>query len=431
MLVDLLKQKNVGICLILCIFLATFSSLSLNDIVTGQTQVNSTLQSFGTITQPLNPTAPIPSASPTVTPAPVLTPSPTGTPEPTITPTPITSPTPSPLPTPTNYPTSTPYPTITPTPTPIIYNSITYAPSDGKVFIGLEQDDMSVSGITQFGNEVGKTPYLFGFFQWFNNYGDSDPTYMLNLAKSTITAGVCGGVAMSWQPLDTNNGAGNGEEYDELTIQQIVDGQRDSYIRSVAREFRDFPYPKLITFGCEMNGEWEGYGYDSTVFKNAFRHVVNIFREENAQVAFVFQPNHAPDNNAAWAYDGRDLIQNYYPGDNYVDWLSVSCHANCGWVSYGSVQQTFSQTNYLTLCTSSPKPFFFSEMGAAPDWTNPSEPSLSQRVTWLNGFFDFCESENQVKGFMYYNYDDTRLLDEAQLANAFKISVASDAFIGG
>src|SRR5665648_87172 len=99
----------------------------------------------------------MPSTSPTLTPTPILTPSPSGTPEPTITPTP------TPSPTPTNYPTSTPNPTVTPSPTPITYNSITYAPSDGKVFIGLEQDDMSVSGLNQFGNVIGKTPYSVSY----------------------------------------------------------------------------------------------------------------------------------------------------------------------------------------------------------------------------------------------------------------------------
>jgi hypothetical protein len=313
----------------------------------------------------------------------------------------------------------------------ISVNATSYEPPDGKVYIGLEQSDMSVSGLTQFGDSIGKTPFLFGFFQWFNHEGDRYPDYMLSLAKKACDAGVCGGVWMSWQPLDTENGAsvGSEAENDEITIKQVASGERDVYIREVADKFRDFPYPKLIGFGCEMNGFWEGYGYSSTVYKNAFRHVVEIFRQENAQVAFVFQPNHAPDDNTNCAYAGRELIQNYYPGDDIVDWISVSAHAST-WVQFGTVKQAMDKGNYLNLFTTT-KPFIFSEMGGAPRVDNTESPTLSDRITWLNSFFDYCQSNPRVKGFMYYNYDATTLQSEPPLAEVFKNGVANEAFVNG
>ncbi len=315
--------------------------------------------------------------------------------------------------------------------TSISVDAASYEPPDGKVYIGLEQRDMSAAGLTEFGNKMGKTPFLFGFFQWFNHEGDRYPDYMLSLAKQACDTGIIGGVWMSWQPLDTDNGAsvGEGAENDELTIKQVVNGERDAYIREVADKFRDFPYPKLIGFGCEMNGFWEGYGYDSTVYKNAFRHIVEIFREENAQVAFVFQPCHAPEDNVHYHYPDRDFIQNYYPGDNVVDWIGISSHGST-WVQFGTVKQAMDKGGYLNIFTTT-KPFIFSEMGAAPRVDNTESPTLSDRITWLNSFFDYCQSNPRVKGFMYYNYDATTLQSEPPLAEVFKNGVANEAFVNG
>jgi hypothetical protein len=306
-----------------------------------------------------------------------------------------------------------------------------YEPPDGKVYIGLEQKDMSTSALAKFGSYIGKTPFLFGFFQWFDHQGDRNMDSMLSQALHACDAGVCGGVWMSWQPLETKNGAsvGLGAKNDEMTINQVVNGECDVYIRAVADKFRDFPYPKFIGFGCEMNGFWEGYGYDSTVYKNAFRHVVEVFREENAQVAFVFQPSHAPDNNAWKVFGGRDFIWNYYPGDDVVDWIGVSAHA-ASWVQFGTVKQAMDKGGYLDLFTTT-KPFIFSEMGGAPMFDNTVYPALSDRVKWLNSFFDYCRSNPRVKGFVYYNYDPTTLLSEPSLADSFKNAVASDSFVSG
>jgi len=78
--------------------LATISFLPLNHVAEAQVQVNSTLQSFGTITQVTDPTTP--TATPTLTP----TPTPTDIPTPTVS----TNPTPTSAPTPTTTPTQTP-----------------------------------------------------------------------------------------------------------------------------------------------------------------------------------------------------------------------------------------------------------------------------------------------------------------------------------
>lgn len=305
----------------------------------------------------------------------------------------------------------------------------TYSPKTHEIYIGYEGDDMSENQLQNFASAMGKTPYLYGFFQWFNG-GSGNPSSKLKEIESLCDRSICRGVIMSWQPLDRAYTIGGDESLDTTTIDRINAGYYDNYITTVAQAFHNFPYTKLITFGCEVNGQWIGYGYSATAYKNAWHHVVDIFKENNAKVDFVYQPVHAPENNNEHHYPNRGYIQDYYPGDDYVDWLSVSCHGSV-WVNFGTVQEAFSQTNYLTLCTTTNKPFIFSEMGAAPDWNNPTRPTLDDRVAWLNSFFEFCNNQPSVKGFVYYDYDQTTLLSEPSLADTFKNAITDNTYIGG
>ena len=53
-------------------------------------------------------------------------------------------------------------------------------------------------------------------------------------------------------------------------------------------------------------------------FRDAFRHFVRLFREEGAtNVTWVFHM-------VQWYAPDRGPFANYYPGDEYVDWLALS-----------------------------------------------------------------------------------------------------------
>ena len=123
------------------------------------------------------------------------------------------------------------------------------------------------------------------------------------------------------------------------SMQNIIDGVFDDQLRTWAGDTKEDGIPLFIDFAVEMNGEWfswngtyngkdeTGYG-DGNYFdgperyRDAYRHIIDIFRGEGADhVTWFFHPDifSVPDEN--W-----NQARYYYPGDEYIDWLGVSIY---------------------------------------------------------------------------------------------------------
>jgi hypothetical protein len=113
-------------------------------------------------------------------------------------------------------------------------------------------------------------------------------------------------------------------------LARIAEGRFDGDLRRWARAARGTRLPMLVDFAPEMNGNWfpwsgafnGGEKSGPATYREAFRHVVDLFRGEGAEnVGFAFHANvrSAPDE--PW----NDLAA-YYPGDAYVDWIGISAY---------------------------------------------------------------------------------------------------------
>lgn len=138
----------------------------------------------------------------------------------------------------------------------------------------------------------------------------------------------------------------------EYSLQKIIDGEFDTFLSSWADVVREYGKPVMVTFACEMNGDWfpwsgvfqgggetRGYGDPQKPdgperYVNAFRHIVTLFRNKGADNAiWYFQPNHISYPDEDW-----NSIDAYYPGDNYVDWIGLSVYGaqtkNDEWITF-------------------------------------------------------------------------------------------------
>lgn len=86
-------------------------------------------------------------------------------------------------------------------------------------------------------------------------------------------------------------------------------------IRQTLNKLNSYGKPMLIRFANEMNVS--ALGDNPTQYINAFREVANMIHEY-PNLAVVWSPNDmgALDRPFEW----------YYPGDEYVDWIGVSCY---------------------------------------------------------------------------------------------------------
>jgi hypothetical protein len=125
-----------------------------------------------------------------------------------------------------------------------------------------------------------------------------------------------------------------------FTLQSIIDGNYDTALKKWAEDAQKVDIPLLIDFGIEVNGEWfpwnakwngagdtTEYGdpskYDGAErFVAAYRHIhttLSLAGAKNLTWLFHLDCESHPDE--PW-----NAYELYYPGDNYVDWIGISCY---------------------------------------------------------------------------------------------------------
>ncbi len=118
------------------------------------------------------------------------------------------------------------------------------------------------------------------------------------------------------------------ENYEDLV--RIAAGEADAYIRRNLEYLSTLKCRVLIRFGAEVDC-WNSLGssradYEQDAgafaekFKEAFRRVSLMAATYAPAAAMVYSPNDVSN----WYYDHTD----FYPGDEYVDWVGMSAYNN-------------------------------------------------------------------------------------------------------
>jgi len=110
-------------------------------------------------------------------------------------------------------------------------------------------------------------------------------------------------------------------------LQQLIDGNYDDEIRHLARFFSLVKGPVYLRIGYEFDGAWN-QGYENPEkFKAAYIRIVDVLRE--AQADNFLTVWHAAASPYDDAIDGlHEDITQWYPGDDYVDWMGSSWMMN-------------------------------------------------------------------------------------------------------
>lgn len=124
-----------------------------------------------------------------------------------------------------------------------------------------------------------------------------------------------------------------------ISMQAVARGRFDTQLRRWFRDAKSVGIPLLLEFGVEVNGDWfpwngrwngggETGAYGSPDrpdgperFRDAYRHVVELSRATGASKLITWNFHVNADS---WPRSWWNRPKWYYPGDRYVDWLSVS-----------------------------------------------------------------------------------------------------------
>ncbi|MHA1720825.1 MAG: glycosyl hydrolase [Promethearchaeota archaeon] len=183
------------------------------------------------------------------------------------------------------------------------------------------EDSITSEAITGFEELVGKNI----LWVYFTNPWMEHIEFPVNAVETIHNLGIIPFIRMF--PISSYDRPAPDPVY---TLQKIIDGDYDTDLIKWVQDSKAMAIPLIIEFGTEVNGDWFAWngkwngGCQSGPerFRDAYRHIIDIFRDENAtDITWVF---HVDDY-----FDPEDPCTNmsvYYPGDDYIDWIGISIY---------------------------------------------------------------------------------------------------------
>jgi beta-mannanase len=216
-------------------------------------------------------------------------------------------------------------------------------------------------------------------------------------------------IMITWEPLpsaDPNSGIGNPGP---AAYSNILSGRYDSLINACADELKAWSNKTfLIRFMHEMNNRdsawWAGYSYnqkpdgtgDTDKFKQVWRYVWQKFHDRGVtNVEWVWSPNYASNPNVAW-----NDMNNYYPGDQYVDWIGLSGFNWMGAIPFQSYSYLYNAAVTDLQCRYA-KPIVHAEIGSAPYSSGADVPP--NEAAWIADTYQRVQSFPLVRAIVWFN----------------------------
>jgi beta-mannanase len=246
-------------------------------------------------------------------------------------------------------------------------------------------------------SQIGrKVAIHLGYFDWALDY--------TSFAQASIAAGRIPYITV--EPWD-------------VSIDDIASGKQDSVIQARAASTKGLSGKVLLRFAHEMNGnwyKWDGYHNGSNEaatakYVAAYRHVHDVFSKAGvSNVLWVFCPNVDSVPSESW-----NQWSQYYPGDNYVDWM---CYDGYNWKTDTFASMT--SRIYSGLAAKN-KPIMLGETS-----THDIE-----KATWINAIIPAMRSQFPlIKALVWFDVkkeEDWRLDSTPGSLSAF-ITMAKDPY---
>ena len=311
----------------------------------------------------------------------------------------------------------------------ILFNSISgfchfaakFEPSDGRVFHGAEGELPSSEsvyfdwdGLGVYSQTSGATPVLLVHYITFTETIPGKTANVYETYKASIED-IAAKNSKYIPQIGLDFFLYTGESAaDTIDISQnIAEGEYDDKIRELARMFKGFQRPVFFRPGFELGGN-AGQVYSEEYFKYAFRRIVDIFREEEANnVAFVW-----------CVYKLTNYIP-YYPGSEYVDWCGIDIfESNLPYVQTEILNLVLLHNKPMMICESAPR--YVGVDDGQTDWDD-----------WFDPFFSRIPIYPNIKGFCYINaswagwvnWQDSRIQNNSTISSNYNNEMSDSKYI--
>jgi mannan endo-1,4-beta-mannosidase len=246
-----------------------------------------------------------------------------------------------------------------------------------------------------------KKPAIVMWYQPFaNGRTKFDPAAAVSLyARGAVPM-------LTWEPWDPGSESTptiSTSAEAQFRLSNIIAGAYDPYMRTFAQAVKSARGPVMIRLMHEMNGNWYPWsgtanGNQPQEFVAAWRHVHDLFVAEGAtNVTWVWSINRESVPNTP-----ANSFAAYYPGDAYVDWVSMSGF-NWGGSIPGTSWLSFDYwfTAPLAYLKTTGKPVVLSEFGCI-------EGGGDKGAWLLDAYAKIASQHPEIKAVIYFDDLESR-----------------------
>jgi hypothetical protein len=305
--------------------------------------------------------------------------------------------------------------------------------------------------------EAGKTPFI-RLMPWTSPHTVKAPTEKARKASGLNITSICKEsetlshnetqlIATSELNQFLQNGSTEGPCFNDFSMQNIIDGDWDNGLKEWARASKNDRdddgdiIPLLVTFTVEMEGSWfpwsgifnggaitDQYGDPGLAdgperFRDAYRHIIDLFKEEKANhITWFFSPDTVNPNITWMKFLTEDWNhpRNYYPGDDYIDWIGFTLYGATGhsyngtpwaWTNFSN---ELSQKYQIIQDISSDKPIAILETGVMEGHSDGTKSE------WLDDMFSTILNGDylNIKALTYWNTNwNSETIEGAKVVN--------------
>jgi beta-mannanase len=249
----------------------------------------------------------------------------------------------------------------------IVWYEFFYLPRPSHKIWGAYTGNTAES-LASFQKDVGKKVDISAIFL---NWTDPFPSDLVNPVKQNSQT-----LLIFWEPGD-------------LTLDQIISGQQDDYIKQFAGQISAYNNPVILAPFEEMNGNWDvwdgAYGSNTPAkVVQAWQHTHDLFLGvKNVKWGFDVNNVSTPDTK-------ENAIANYYPGDSYVDYVGVDGF------NFGDPWQSYSElfSSALKQLKTYKKPIYIFSMACAEG---------AQKPAWITDALTQIQSDSSISGWVWFN----------------------------
>jgi hypothetical protein len=205
------------------------------------------------------------------------------------------------------------------------------------------------------------------------------------------------------------------------------------YLRAWARDAARSKTPIFLRWASEMNGPWTAYSPDPKLYIEKYRVVSKVMKEEAPNVAMVWTPFSEPQR----------LIDQYYPGDEWVDWAGVniySVYVNNGDPFRPAFQKDpVEELRYVYERYASRKPIHISEFAATIFCKGTSSDTVSFAIDKMTRFYTALRQQfPRVKSVNWFCWDTIRanrannnysIIDDGRVLATYRKLVSDNHFL--